>query len=114
MSSENEGTLVISLMPMELMLMITCILPPSSRASLVFICKRFGNVISRRVATLLLSVDDLERLYLGIWRKLSQNFEELTMSDPQLFKLEKMRISSATREIFWINHCSTLIHVIRL
>lgn len=89
MSSENGVPLAISLMPMELVSMIACNLPPSSRAPLALTCKRFWNGIPRRMSTAPLSLDDPERLCLGIPRELPANFQESTMSDPQLFQPER-------------------------
>lgn len=86
MSSENGVPLAISFMPMELVSMIACNLPPSSRASFALTCKRFWNGIPRRMSTTTLSFDDPEHLCLGIPRELPSNFQESKMSDPQLFQ----------------------------
>lgn len=91
MSSENGGPLTISLMPLELILMIACKLPPSSRATLALTCKRFWNAIPRRVSTASLSFDDPERLCLGIPREMPSNFQDPPMSDPQLFQPERWK-----------------------
>ncbi len=92
MSSSNGGPLTISLMPMELILMIACNLPPSSHALLALTCKRFWDAMPRRLPTASLPVNDPERLGLGIPREMPSNFRESTMSDPQLFQPERWEL----------------------
>ena len=82
MSSENGEPLAISLMPMEVILMISCNLPTNSRALLSLTCKRFWDVIPRHTSK-------TEHLYLSFPGELPPNFQESTMSDPQLFRPER-------------------------
>lgn len=63
--------------------MIAWNLPPSSRASLALTCKRFWYGTTRRLST------TRESLGLGIPSELPSNFQESTMSDPQIFQPER-------------------------
>ena len=81
---ENGEPLVLSLMPMELILMIAWNLPPGSRAPFVLTCKRFRNALMRPVSTGP-PYDHTERLGLRIPTEVPLNFHESTMSDPKLF-----------------------------
>ena len=73
-------------MPMELVLMIGCNLPPSDRAALALTCKPFWYAMPRRKPTASLSPEDPEYLCLGMPREVPRNFRESVMSDPQVFQ----------------------------
>ena len=106
MPSGNGEPLALSLMPTELILMIAWNLPPSSRALFALTCKRFWYAMTRRVSCELgvLDVsgasgvsgastrDQTELLGLGIPRELPFNFQDLLMSDPQLFQPERWEL----------------------
>lgn len=88
MPLENGEPLVLSLMPMELILMIAWNLPPGSRAPFALTCKRFRNAMMRPVSSVSTGppYDHTERLGLGIPTEMPPNFHESTMSDPKLFQ----------------------------
>lgn len=97
MPSGNGEPLGISLMPTELIFMITSNLPPSSRALFALTCKRFWYATICRVSVGLAvsgasTHDQIEVLGLGIPRELPSNFQEPTMSDPQLFQPERWEL----------------------
>ena len=82
MPSETGEPLGISLMPIEIILIIARNLPPSSRAPFALTCTRFWDAMPRRAIWPL----DEPRERLGMLKELPSNFQESTMSDPQLFQ----------------------------
>ena len=94
MSSENGEPLALLLMPLELILMIACKMPPSSRAPLALTCKHFWDAIPRRMSPASSSFDDPERPCLGLPEELPSNLQEPSMSGQQLFQPGRWESSS--------------------
>ena len=82
MPFKSGEPLGISLMPVEIILIIAQYLPPSSRALFALTCKRFWDAMPQRAIWPL--HDPRERL--GMPKELPYDFQESTMSDPQVFQ----------------------------